>query len=161
MEQRTSVERSLKTIPGERRLIMQLMSAWQVARGDGERCPRGDMFPVTLSEELLNSCCVVERADDGGWELRCIGATIGRSSGVSCETAKIDDLPAGSLLAAAVYELQKAYTSQAPITHEGEAQDENGRRILFRSILLPLADPNGQIIKFVVGARCRVCIQDA
>ena len=90
-----------------------------------------------------------------------MGPTIGRCSGVSRETTKIDGLPAGSLLAAAVRDLDIAYGSQVPILDEGETQDRNGRRALFRSILLPLADASGRIIKFVAGARCRVCIHDA
>ena len=161
MEQSQSLERRAKIVLGDRRLTMQLIGLWQAVRVDGERCPRANMFLVTLSHDLLTDCCVVERADDGEWELRCIGPTIGDRSGVYCETAKIDDLPVGSLLAAAVCDLQKAYTSQVPIIYEGEAQDKSGRKTLFRSVLLPLADPNGKIIKFVAGARQRVCAHDA
>ena len=161
MEQSKSLERPGKIASCDRRLTMQLMGIWQGARVGGERCARENLFLATLSEELLTNCCFVERADDGGWELRRIGPTIGRCSGVSGETAKIDELPAGSLLAAAVCELQTAYTSPAPFVDVGEAQDKNGRKTLFRSILLPLADASGQFIKFVAGARCRVCIHDA
>ena len=161
MEQSQSFERPAKFVLGDSRLTMQLMGLWQAVRVDGERCPRANMFLVTLSHDLLADCCVVERADDGEWECRSIGPTIGRRSGVSGETAKIDDLPVGSLLATAVCDLQKAYTSQVPIICGGEAQDKNGRKTLFRSVLLPLADPSGQIIKFVAGARQRVCSHDA
>ncbi len=161
MEQNKGIERSIKIFAADRRLTMPLAGLWQGARVGGERCARADLFLASLSEELLTDCCFVERADHGGWELRRIGPTIGRCSGVSCETTKIDDLPAGSLLAAAVRDLDIVYGSQVPILDEGETQDRNGRRALFRSILLPLADASGRIIKFVAGARCRVCIHDA
>ncbi len=161
MEHSISAEKPLIIIPDDRRLTIQLMGVWQGARVGGERCARENLFLATLSEELLTDCCFVEETDDGGWELRRIGPTIGRCSGVSGETAKIDDLPAGSLLSAAVCELQTAYTSQVPNIDEGEAQDKNGQKIPFLSILLPLADASGQFIKFVACARCRDCIHDA
>ena len=161
MEQSETVERSVKIFTGDRRLTMRLMGLWQAARVGGERCARKNLFSATLPEELLTDCCFVEKADDDGWELHRIGSTIGRCSEVAGASAKIDDLPAGSLLAAAVCELEKAYTSEVPIIDEGEAQDIDGRSTLFRSILLPLADASGQIVEFVAGARCRVCIHDS
>ena len=140
---------------------MRLMGLWQGARDDDESCARADQFLATLTEDVLSDCCFVERADSGGWELRDIGSDIGRCLGVSGKTAKIDDLPVGSLLAAVVCELQTAYSLQVPIINEGEVQDKHGRKTHYCSILLPLADASGQFINFFAGARCRICIHDA
>ncbi|MDH3379991.1 MAG: hypothetical protein OEQ39_23980 [Gammaproteobacteria bacterium] len=155
-----SIERSLKIVAEDRRLTNRLMGIWNAVRAGGESCPRADLFLDNLSSDLLESCCFAERTGDGEWELYQIGATIGRCSGVSSDTCKVVDLPAGSLLAVAVKDLRTAFMSRSVILDQGEVQDQYGRKTLFRSVLLPLADASGQVIRFVAGARCRTCIHD-
>ena len=74
---------------------------------------------------------------------------------------RVADLPPQSLLAASIRELKQAHETGVPILDEGEARDENGRRALFRSIVLPLGDEEGRIVQLLAGARCRVIPEDA
>lgn len=145
----------IKLLTGDRRLTIRLMGLWEGSRLGSEPYVRADVFLDSLSEDLLNDCCIVEIAADGECELRRIGKTIGRRSAVSGETARVADLPPKSLLAIAVRQLKDACTFGAPILDEGETRGENGETLLYRSILLPLCDDSGRTVRFLAGARCR------
>ncbi len=167
MEETKGIEKPLGIFTGDFRLTMQLMGFWQDSRPGGVGCARADLFlgylsMANLTQGLLADCCFMGKAPDGDWNVSHIGTKIGRCSGITDrKTVNVHDIPATSLLGVAVSDLDKAYVCQVPILNEGDTQDENGRRALFRSILLPLADANGMIIKIAVGARCRICIHDA
>ncbi len=121
-----------------------------------ERCARADDFLEILPDELMGDCCMAVLSDDGVWELRDIGDDIARVSGMSGSSAKLSDVPPGTVLAEAVRDLDDAFNFISPILHEGEARDENGCRTVFRSILLPLADNQGRVMQVLAAARCGV-----
>ncbi|MDX1485066.1 MAG: hypothetical protein R3229_11340 [Alphaproteobacteria bacterium] len=160
MDQSKSLEKPVSVVTDDRRLTMRLMGLWQDSRFAGEPFARAEQFMAELPDELLSDCCFIEKGADGRWLVHDIGATIGRCSGVAAASVKIDDLPPGSLIAVAVDEIYRAYKYQTPIVNEGHARDKDGRKTLFRSILVPLADASGETTSFVAGARCRVCIHD-
>ena len=161
MEYGQGLQPSTKIVAGDRRLTMLLMGLWQGLRRGTGFCTPAEDFLAALPEDLWTDCFVVEMAAEGGWQTCRIGETIARRSGVPAESARVADLPPHSLLANSIRELEHAYKTGAPILDEGETRDENGRRALFRSILLPLVDEEGRVVQILVGARCRICPEDA
>ena len=161
MEFGQEVELSTKIIASDRRLTMNLMGLWQGVRCGTNSCAPADDFFSILPEDLWADCCVVEKARDGNWQISSIGETIARRSGVSGVPVRTEDLLPQSLLANSIRGLEDAKRTGAPIVDEGEVEDETGRRALFRSILLPLADQEGRIVQYLAGARSRVRHEDA
>ena len=155
MVQNIDLEIPIKILTGDRRLTIRLMGLWKGSRLGSEPYVRADVFLDSLSEDLLDDCCIVEIAAHGECELRRIGKTIGRRSAVNGETATVADLPPKSLLAVAVRQLKDACTFGAPILDEGETRGENGGTLLYRSILLPLCEEGGRTVQFLAAARCR------
>jgi len=161
MEHEQGVELRTRIVTGDRRLTMRLMGLWQGLRGGANSRTLAEDYFAVLTEDLWADCCVVEKAADGGWLISRIGETIARRSGVGAVPLKVADVPVQSILAASVSELEDAKRTGAPILNEGETEDESGRPVLFRSILLPLADQEGRFVQFLAGARCRVRREDA
>ena len=161
MEYQQGLEPHTKIVAGDRRLTMLLMGIWQGLRPGPGRCAPAEDFLAALPEDLWTDCCVVEMTVDGGWQVCRVGETIARRSGVGAAPVRVADLLPQSLLATSIRELKHARRTGAPILDEGEARDENGRRALFRSILLPLGDEEGRIVQVLAGARCRVLLEDA
>ena len=161
MADREGQEPRTKIFAGDRRLTMCLMGLWQGLRRDAGRCALAAEFFAAMPEDLWTDCFVVEMTVDGGWQVCRVGETIARRSGVSAAPAPVADLPPQTLLAASIRELKDAHRTGIPILDEGETWDENGRRTLFRSILLPLGDEEGRVVQFLAGARWRVALEDA
>lgn len=154
MEVSRNLEPLVELISGDRRLTIRLMGLWQTVRVDANRCARADDFLSILPDELIADCCTAVLRADGTWRLYDIGDDIGRVSGITVPSVKREDVSLGSILAEAVRDLDDAFNFISPIIHEGEARDENGSRVIFRSILLPLADKQGRVTQILVAARC-------
>jgi hypothetical protein len=154
MEQSNTLEPLAELINGDRRLTIRLMGFWQATRLAAERCARADDFLAVVPDDLIGDCCMAVLNASGAWELHDIGDDIARHSGVTGPSAKLENVPSGSLLAEAVRGLDDAFNFISPVLHEGETRDENGAKALFRSILLPLADDQGRVMQVLAAARC-------
>ena len=155
MERLDHDERPVKVVAGDRRLTMQLMGLWRGLRGTNGHV-RADVFASAVAGEFMEDCFTVVSTADGRGELRDIGERVGRLSGVSGPHRPIADLPATTLLAVVARDFREALTRGAPILSEGEFADVRGRRVLYRSILLPLEDDTGRLSQVFGGARCKI-----
>lgn len=150
-----------KIIVGDRRLTMHLMGLWQGLRRGADARVYADDYMAAIPEGFLTDCCIVSAAADGGCEVRLIGENLARRAGTGVPSARLSDLPPDSLLGAALRDHSVAFSHGAPIIDEGEARDGDGRRVLFRSIMVPLAGDDGRLVQLLAGARCRPCAADA
>ena len=89
-----------------------------------------------------------------------IGDVLARRSGIAGVKAKLTDLTSGSLLAETIRDIDDAFNLGAPVLHDGETRDKDGRRMLFRSILLPLSDDQGHIRQLLAAARYKAVIDE-
>ncbi len=161
MEPSKDIEPLVQLFTGDRRLTMRLMGFWQGTRLAAERCARAADFLAILPDDLMDDCCMAVLGAGGAWELHDIGDDIARHSGISGSSAKLADVPPGTLLAEAVRNLDAAFNFVAPVLHEGETRDENGSRAFFRSILLPLSDDQGRVMQVLAAARCGAAVDHA
>ncbi len=63
------------------------------------------------------------------------------------------EVPGNTLLGAAIRSLEDALKGN-PIPDSGEFEDGTSQRYLYRAILLPLEDDEGEIIQLICGATC-------
>lgn len=151
----------IKIIAGDRRLTMRLMGLWQDLRVN-DHCTRLEDFPASLPDDLSQDCFIAVPDGAGGrGELHRIGAMVAESSNIVAESSRISELPVPSLLETAVRCLDQVMIHTAPLLDEGDFEDGQGRRILFRAILLPLVDDSNRIVQILGGARCKVCADNA
>ncbi len=158
--QNESTAEEVNVIPcsplNERRINMRLMGYWQNLRGSDAHVPVERFDPSAISD-LWSYCFVIEPADDAGESsFRHIGDRIAAESMVDTETRKVSDIPGNTPLGIASSLASEVLRINYPIVDSGEFQDNEGRRRLYRSILVPFSDSAGAVTLLVGGARCTV-----
>lgn len=143
-----------KIIGGDRRLTMQLMGQWQDLRRK-QRCPPVDPFLAAVPARLREDCFLLVPDDPGVGRLEQVGESIGRFSGISGTTLDLAQVSADTLLGVATRSIDQVLGRGAAFLDEGTYCDRDGRRLLFRAILLPLQDESGEIVRVFGGARCK------
>lgn len=131
----------------ERRLSRRLRDVWRAKAGDG--LPAwGDFLRDDLGDDWRFCFAVDLRLSDAQPYFIYIGEALWRFSDVylagggQWETALID-------LAAA--KMDEAALTKAPVGYVGNLRLADGQRMVFRSVLLPLAD-NGVDVTHIIGA---------
>ena len=139
----------------ERRLTKRVQRIWRAKAGAGAADEAVDVLPAwrdfsadDLGEDWPFCFAVDLRLSDAAPYFIYLGESLWRFSGLYLasrerwETALID-------LAAA--KMDEAALNRAPVGYVGNLRLDDGRRVVFRSILLPLAD-NGVDVTHVFGA---------
>ena len=144
-----------KIVAGERRLSMLLMGYWRETRAD-RRAPLERALKRAVPPDLFADCFVYLPARKHEADrLHDIGENIARASGLATTSLARADAPRDTLIAIASKWLDKALTGGAPIIDDGRFKDSHGNRVIYRAILLPLADRSGGIVQILGGARCK------
>lgn len=131
----------------ERRLTRRIEDLWR-AKAETRLPSWGDFQGVDLGDDLSFCFAVDMRISDTRPYFIFIGDALWRFSGLylanrsEWETALID---------VAAAKMHEAALSKEPVPYVGVLRVENGERMTFRSILLPLAD-NGVDVTHVFGA---------
>lgn len=140
----------------ERRINMRLMGYWQNLRGSDPHVPVERFDPAAISD-LWSHCFVIEPAnDEKEASFRHIGDKIASESQVGTEARKVSDVPDNTPLGLASSLSSEVLRINYPVVDSGEFQDSDGRRRLYRSILVPFNDKAGAIALLVGAARCTV-----
>lgn len=144
-----------KIVAGERRLTILLMGYWQETRGD-RRCPLVHAFKRAIPTDILADCFVFLPAEmPGGGRLHDIGAALARDSGIAAASLALSEVPHNTLIGTAAKWLDRVLEQASPVVDEGEFEDQEGHRNLYRATLLPLEDEKGAIAQVLGGARCK------
>lgn len=152
--QRTIADRPRQI--SERRLNMRLMSYWLDLRSNGPEA-LAERFDPDAVAELWPHCFTVIPADTpDDMKFDHIGATIAAGSGLTAQAMATSEVPSETLLGHALRLTAEVIKVNYPIVDSGEFTDPQGRRCLYRSILLPLHNDRGEISLLVGGARSRV-----
>lgn len=140
----------------ERRINMRLMGYWQTLRGSGTHVPVEQFDPAAISD-LWTHCFVIEPADNAKEaSFRHIGDKIASDSKVDTDARKMSDVPDNTLLGLATRLTSEVLRINYPVVDSGEFEDSDGRRRLYRSILVPFSDKAGAVALLVGAARCTV-----
>jgi len=139
----------------ERRLNMRLMSYWLELRGKGPRALAENFDPKSIAE-LWPHCFTVKHADEPDRaSLDHLGEAIAMESGLAPRAMAASKVPADTLLGQALRLMDEVMRIKYPIVDSAEFTDFQGRRCLYRSILLPLSNDRGEISLLIGGARGR------
>ena len=146
----------LNIVAENRRLTVLLMGYWKDLCGT-QRCPLADEFAHRIPRVLLSDCFSFLPAETFDASMLCdIGKKLAWASGITTTTLTISEVPGATLLAIASRFLKTALERGTPVLDGGEFQDREGIRHLYRVILLPLEDEQGEIVQVMGGARCKM-----
>ena len=139
----------------ERRLVLRLLAHWRTLCDDREYPSFFDLDPTAIPDMWAN-CFVLEIFDDGNEpRYRAMGEALAAHVDFSLIDRPISMIPEKSLPGVAISFLEEMLRKGVPISRGDEYFKDDGTRVLFRSILLPMSD-DGDTINGILGAvNCR------
>ena len=131
----------------QRRLVWRLLTYWEQSCGDRDFPGLGDIKPDEIPD-MWPHCFVLDVANFRDFPyFHYLGASLARYSGVFLSGQDW----AMTLLRKAVWHYREVLERSAPILIEEELTQYDNRRLLFRSVMLPLSDDQVSI-NYVLGA---------
>jgi hypothetical protein len=148
-----------KPHPMERRLVLRLLKYWRDI-GGAEKFPALADVDTAAIPDMWPHCALL---DVTGHERDPVIGYIGEGLANGCDGSlqgqALSATPGGTLAAHALSYYAQVLVKQAPITYGGEFRDRDGGKVLYRSIILPLADDGTTIDRLLCAANCRVVAQ--
>ena len=146
--------------PLERRLVLRLLSYWRQI-GSPESFPARAKIDPAAIRNLWPYCILLDCAgkeDDP--EIAYIGEGFTNGLGAGLTGARISELPSFVLASHALSFFRETLEKRVPVIRGGQFLDLRGVHILFRSIILPLAEDGAAIDGLLCAANCREVTRD-
>ena len=139
----------------ERRLVLRVLAHWRKLCDDRDYPSFFDLDPSAIPD-MWNNCFVLEIFEDEGEpRFRAMGEALAAHVDYSLIDQPISKAPEKSLPGVAVSFLDEVLTKGVPISRGDEFFKDDGTKVLFRSIILPMSD-DGDSINGILGAvNCR------
>jgi len=144
----------------ERRLVLRLLAHWRMLCDDRDYPSFFDLDPSAIPE-MWENCFVIEIFEDGHEpRYRAMGETLAAHVDFPLLDQPISMSPEKSLPGVAISFLEEVLRKGVPISRGDEFFKDDGTKVLYRSILLPMSD-DGVTVNGILGAvNCREVIAD-
>lgn len=142
------VQKLMKFASEERRLVGRLLAYWHHLC-EGRSYPAlVDVDPAQIGDDWRWSFILDTKSYSDIPNFSYIGPDIAKYSGIYLSGA---DSFTTTLLDLATHRLARVYSEGCPLLIEDDVVRFDGKRLMFRAVLLPLSD-DGETINFVLGA---------
>lgn len=140
----------------ERRMVFHLLSYWRELSG-GSGIPSLDDLQPEKIPDLWPNCCLVDLAGHAGDPVfKYIGENLAASISDDLVGRAVTVAPPDTLVGRAVANVPEVLRRGVPVARGGDFVQGDGRRVIFRSVMLPLSE-DGQTLRFLLGAaNCRI-----
>ena len=143
-----------KPLGMERRMVHRLLVHWRNAQKVDETPNLGTVLLAPLGD--IEPCLYVLDIRGDEPEFERIGGNLLADGGHGLLGEVVSDAPPQTLLGQAVKYYSKVQIKEIPITLGGEFTHDNGKVILYRSIIAPLCDESGEVGFLLGAANCMV-----
>ncbi|MFM2129482.1 MAG: hypothetical protein RL477_1028 [Pseudomonadota bacterium] len=140
--------------PKERRLVLRLLGHWRDLCGDRDWPGLSDVASAGMGD-MWDFSFVIE-LNGGKPKFRHFGAWHAEFYGTDMSGHDLDALTRDTLAERSTRYLPEVLRRRIPITYGGEVTEPSGRKILYRSILLPLSDNGETLTGILGGANCKL-----
>lgn len=139
----------------ERRMVLRLLEFWRAAKGDASFAAPAQLDEVAMPE-LYPHCIVLDVAQNPGDPVvTAIGRTISSYADGNLKGLPISRFDTNTLPAHAVAYVGEVLRKGVPISRGGSFVDKRGTSILYRSIVVPLAEDGETVTAVIAAANCR------
>ena len=144
----------------ERRLVLRLLAHWRTLCDDRDYPSFFDLDPAAIPD-MWRNCFVLEIfEDDSEPRFRAAGEALAAQVDFSLIDQPISVVPENTLPGVATSFLDEVLSKGVPISRGDEFFKDDGTKVLYRSILLPMSD-DGETINGILGAvNCREILED-
>ena len=140
--------------PRERRLVLRLLGYWRDLCGERDWPAASDVVSADMDDMWDYSFILDFKGSEpvfrhfGNWHTEFYGADM---SGQAVSALARDTLAERS-----TYYFAEVLRRRIPITYGGEVTEPGGRKILYRSILMPLSDDGINMTGILGGSNCKL-----
>jgi hypothetical protein len=139
----------------ERRMVLRLLEFWRETKGDAS-FPTPSQMDETALPELFPFCVVLDVAANAADPVAvAIGRTMASYTDVPLTGLPISSFPPRTLPFEAVAYVGDVLRKGVPISRGGSFVDKHGVTILYRSIVMPLAEDGETVTGLIAAANCR------
>jgi hypothetical protein len=136
-------------------MVLRLLEFWRTVKGDAS-FPSAAMLSESAMPELYPFCIVLDvRGNPTDPTVVAAGRTISSYSDAALKGLTVSRFERNTLPSEAVSYLAEVLRKGVPISRGGSFTDKRGVTILFRSIVLPVADDGETITGLIAAANCR------
>jgi len=140
----------------ERRMVHRLLMHWRNAKNADEIPMLSNVLGRDLGDIEPYLYVLEFESEDGDAMLERIGSAFTEEGTDKLVGQRVDAAPDDTLLGQAVKYYSKVHIKQIPITLGGEFKHDNGDTILYRSIIMPVCDDDGDVRYLLGAANCKV-----
>lgn len=144
----------------ERRMAFRLLHHWREAGGEGG-FPRLEDIDRGALADIWPECYVLDVAstpDDPSFH--SVGQAFIEQCGTDFTGRPVSELSDNTLLYHSAVQVGRVLEKGVPVSLGGSFENAEGKKILYRSILLPLSDDQENIIQLLGAANSRVVSED-
>jgi hypothetical protein len=138
----------------EKRLVLRILDLWRDAHL-GEALPLATELTPTNTGDDAEHVYFIDVLDPAGPRFTYVGAALRVSSWPQSDGALVAHCPDDSMLGLTSQHWSEIVERGVPVTRGGIGQHEGGP-VLYRSILVPLGDEDGQIVAILGAANWRI-----
>lgn len=139
----------------ERRMVLRLLSQWRIWQGEDEFPSFASVDPGEIAD-IWSFCFVLDILDhEDDPIVRMVGESLGAYLPQEVTDCHLSDVPANSLLEHAASYFPEILRRKVPISRGGEFRKYDGKKVLYRSIVLPMSDDGRTISGLLCAANCR------
>ena len=141
-------------------MVLRLLHYWRDIGSDESLPARSDIDPEAVGD-MWPDCAILEVADaEGEPRILYLGTALKEDCGTDPTGAPLSEIPAATLAGEGFSYFRQVFEKKVPITYGGEYTNRRGNEILYRSIVLPLAEDGKTIDGFLCAANCREIVTD-
>ena len=143
----------------ERRLVIRLLKYWR-SLSDGERLPAQSTIDPQAIPDMWPNCAVLDvSGKETDPEFIYVGTALAQAAGIEMAGRKLSQTPADTLVSNGFSYFGQVLAKKVPITFGGEFVSPRGLKVLYRSIIVPLASDGEHIDRLLGAANCREVTQ--
>jgi len=139
----------------ERRMVLRLLEFWRAAKGDASFPPAAKLDEAAMPELYPFCMLLYVRPNPADPLVTAVGRTISSYADAALKGLTVSRFERNTLPAEAVTYLSEVLRKGVPISRGGSFTDKHGATILYRSIVLPVAEDGETITGLIAAANCR------
>lgn len=140
----------------ERRMVFRLLSYWRQLTAD-DAIPSLDRLQPEDIPDIWPDCYVLDPVGHQHDPIfRFVGADLASHVDIDLVGRNISDVPENTLVQVAVRYVPEVLRKGVPISRSGEFLRDDGSRVLYRSIVLPMSEEGAPLRLLLGAANCRV-----
>lgn len=139
----------------ERRLVLRLLTYWRELQDESCFPCFADLNPIELGD-IWRHCFVLDlTGNESDPVFRTVGEAFSDYAECGFGNLKVSELPDENLAWLSTYYFEEVLNKEAPVSRGGVFTGRDGTKMLYRSILLPMAEDGEIISGFLGAANCR------